>query len=100
MADIQEEFYGEQFYCPTLHNIDLTLNPAKVRYSITQVNGYINSKFPYHSSMSLNIFYLLNLLNAQINQCLGTLQRIIKDDTEMCTSLQTMYEIEYQGSFP
>jgi hypothetical protein len=76
------------------------LNPTKIHYSITQVNGYIYRKFPYHSTISLNIFYLLNLLDSQINQFLGALQRVIKDDTEMCISLHTQQGIEYQGSFP
>lgn len=59
LADIQEELYGAHFYYPILHDIDLPLNPTKVHYSITQVNGYMYGKFPYHSSMSLNIFLFI-----------------------------------------
>lgn len=65
LAKIQEELYGAQFYYPILHDIDLPLNSTKFHYSITQVNRYIDRKFPYHSNISLNIFYLLNLLDAQ-----------------------------------
>lgn len=96
LANVQEELYEVQFYYPILHDIDLPPNPTKVHHSITQVNGNIDRKFPYHSNMSLNIFIYkfiecLKSINIQEH-----LKRIIKDDTKMSISLQTEYEIDYQ----
>lgn len=36
----------------------------------------------------------------KINQFLGALQRVIKNDTEMYTFLQIQYETEFQERFP